>query len=178
MQHMAKLIQRWMANAPGKGNGLHDDPRSLAESVESALRLLGPAARAQQISLHVEIDVAAANLPAGPVYPIVANAIRNSIEAIADSRATRDRRIEVLVKLIAEGDQIELMIRDSGPGVRPELFDAQGGLRFGVTTKANGHGVGLSLSRDLVRNLGGTLTLTNRRPQGAELVVRLPVSAN
>jgi signal transduction histidine kinase len=174
MQHMAKLIHRWMAN--GKSPGLHDDPRSLAESLESALRLLGPAAKAHQISLHVEIDEAAANLPAGPVYPIVANAIRNSIEAIADSRATRDRRIEVLVRRIDA--QIELTIRDSGPGVRQELFDAHGGLRFGVTTKATGHGVGLSLSRDLVRNLGGTLTLTNRRPHGAELVVRLPATRN
>jgi two-component system, NtrC family, C4-dicarboxylate transport sensor histidine kinase DctB len=164
-----------MAN-PGPCTGLHDDKRSLAESVENALRLLGPAAHAQQIGLHAEIDVAAANLPAGPVYPIVANALRNSIEALADSRATRDRRIELLVRRTP--DQLELIVRDSGPGLRPELFDAHGSLRFGVTTKATGHGVGLSLSRDIVHNLGGTLTLTNRRPHGAELVVRLPLPTN
>jgi signal transduction histidine kinase len=175
MQHMAKLIHRWMSQ-PGNSAGLHDDRRSLAECVESALRLLGPAAKAEHIGMHVEIDVAAANVPAGPIYPILANAIRNSIEAFAVSHASRDRRIEVLARLAGpRGEQLELIVRDTGPGVRPEVFDAQGTLRFGVTTKAGGHGVGLTLARDITHSLGGTLTLTNRRPHGAELVARLPV---
>lgn len=175
MQHMAKLIHRWMSQ-PGNSAGLHDDRRSLAECVESALRLLGPAAKAENIGLYVEIDVAAANVPAGPIYPILTNAIRNSIEAFAASHASRDRRVEVLARLAGpRGEELELIVRDTGPGVRPEVFDASGTPRFGVTTKAGGHGVGLTLARDITRSLGGTLALANRRPHGAELVVRLPV---
>lgn len=174
MQHMATLIQRWLGRPKAMGS-LHQQTRTLGETIHSAVHLLSPVAAARRIVIDVDIAAAVAGLPAGPVYPIIANAVRNSIEAMIQRPADttfQGGRIEVAARLI-EG-MVELTIRDNGPGLSAELYDESGSFIQGGTTKHGGPGLGLVLVREITANLGGTFHLANRPAGGTELVIRYP----
>lgn len=71
-------------------------------------------------------------------------------------------------------DHLDVWVRDDGPGISEtaNLF-----VPF-FTTKPNGSGIGLALSRQIAEGHGGTLTLANRREgKGCEARVRLPLRA-
>jgi C4-dicarboxylate-specific signal transduction histidine kinase len=176
MQHMAELIHRWMASplAPGE---LFQHTRTLGETIEHAVKLLSPAAALWRVEILVTLQRGAAMLPAGPVYPIIANAIRNSLEAINRPQADDDlpRTIEVCGRV--RDEQLEITVSDTGPGLDSSLLDASGRFLFGVTTKRDGHGLGLQLSREIAVSLGGELQLANRSPRGAVLTLRYPVQS-
>jgi signal transduction histidine kinase len=71
-----------------------------------------------------------------------------------------------------DGENIEIAVEDSGPGVAPEvqrrLFEPL------ITTKAKGIGLGLALVRRIVQRHGGDVTYAPREGHGARFVVRLP----
>jgi two-component system nitrogen regulation sensor histidine kinase NtrY len=96
---------------------------------------------------------------------LVRNAVDASLEAAAETGA-------VEVSWAQRKDQVEVWIRDEGPGLAntTNLF-----VPF-FTTKVDGSGIGLVLSRQIAEAHGGTLTLENRaRHRGCEAVLRLPL---
>jgi signal transduction histidine kinase len=176
LRQMADLIHRWMG-WQHEAMWQHQDTRTLRQVIDHATRLLQPAAMSRRINIVVSIADDAANLPAASVYPILANALRNGIEAIAGdpNRGSSSGTIEIGA-VIACGT-LEISVADDGPGICPSLLDQTGQFRFGVTSKPNGHGLGLSLCRDIAARLGGTLLIANRSPHGTELCLRLPLAA-
>jgi C4-dicarboxylate-specific signal transduction histidine kinase len=133
--------------------------------------------------LETRVQDDAEILPAGPIYALILNALRNAVDAIdtADRQAGRSRnpvdphRITLCAEIHSQ--ELHLRITDTGCGLEPSLVDAQGQFRYGRTTKSGGHGLGLTISRDIATQLGGQLRLTNREAGGAVLSVRYPVSA-
>lgn len=102
---------------------------------------------------------------------IVLNVFRNAIEAL---RETARREIQVSCASV-EGRAI-LRIRDTGPGLTPDEL-AQAGAPF-FTTKLTGLGVGLSISRTIAAQHGGTLTLANAdASDGGGVIVELNLPA-
>jgi PAS domain S-box-containing protein len=101
---------------------------------------------------------------------VLLNLIINAIEAM--SRVSEGPR-EVLVRS-GNGDSngVLVAVRDSGPGLDAErlghLFDAF------YTTKPNGLGMGLAISRSIIEAHGGRLWATPNVPRGAILQFMLP----
>lgn len=85
------------------------------------------------------------------IQQVLLNLIRNALEAMQES-VERDL---VLATRQVEGDMIEVSVADTGPGIAPEIA-AQLFQPF-ITTKAQGMGVGLSISRTIVESHGGRL---------------------
>ena len=175
MQRMASLIHAWMKAAP-QPRELFDQPQSLKQTLEQIIEIHRPAATEHGITLDLYLDDAASRLPAGPVFPVIANAILNSIEAIA-AMPPRDRyeQSQVLVKARVELGRVYLTVTDNGPGLSPDMFDGHGRLRIGQSTKPQGHGLGLSLSQQVANNLGGTINISNNDHGGATLTLKYPV---
>lgn len=175
LRQMAQLVQRWMRDAHAPEH-LHSQTRSLGEVAEHAVRLLLPAAAARQIKINVRLDPAAAALPAGPVYPVIANALRNSIEAIGNvAGPNRGHGIDLLAR--CDGGDVVVEVRDDGPGLNPSLLNEHGRFLLGKTTKPDGHGLGLTLCVQVAQSLGGGIDIRNLTPHGAVFTLRYPASA-
>jgi C4-dicarboxylate-specific signal transduction histidine kinase len=99
----------------------------------------------------------------------VLNVLRNAIEALTPV----DRR-EIRVDLRQKGERVILEISDSGSGIDPQLL-ARAGTPF-YSTKENGLGMGLSISRSIAEQHGGTLMITNGNEAGAVVELNLPAA--
>jgi len=102
---------------------------------------------------------------------VILNLIVNAIEAIS---ATNDRPRQLVVGSHRHGlDQVVVAVRDSGVGIDPSdlvhLFDAF------FTTKPNGMGMGLSISRSIIEAHGGRLWATPNEGGGATFQFTLPI---
>jgi signal transduction histidine kinase len=100
---------------------------------------------------------------------VIYNLLTNALEALAAAPADRPRRVELLVS--GESAGVRVTVDDSGPGiaahVAAHLFDPF------VTDKSGGMGLGLALSRTLLRHQGGDLWCEASRLGGARFVVWL-----
>lgn len=100
------------------------------------------------------------------------NLVKNAMEALGGAGA--EKILEV--KLRKTDGFAEITISDNGPGFRPLLLDIL--FERCITTKNDGVGVGLLITRDLLKKNGGTITIGNREGQnGAQVVTRLPLPA-
>jgi two-component system CitB family sensor kinase len=115
------------------------------------------------------------------VTTVVGNLLDNAIDAV---RLTDNEISEVEIELLQEASTLHVTVADSGDGVAPEFVDKL--FTEGKTTKPasglpGGRGVGLALSRQISRSLGGDLRLSSPgdtdgelRLTGAEFIAWLP----
>jgi PAS domain S-box-containing protein len=102
---------------------------------------------------------------------VILNLVVNAIEAMSvPNEAPREL---LLSTGRAEPDGVSVAVRDSGPGLAPidqeRLFEAF------YTTKSNGMGMGLSISRSIVEAHGGRLWTSMNEPRGAVFQFTVPV---
>ena len=104
---------------------------------------------------------------------VLLNLVINSIEAMSK---VEDRPRELTIVSAADGPKAVLIeVQDSGTGLEADsttrLFEPF------YTTKANGLGIGLSISRSIVESHGGRLSAGGRTPHGAIFRLTLPLEA-
>ncbi|MFG0251973.1 MAG: sensor histidine kinase [Phycisphaerales bacterium JB038] len=140
---------------------------SLAAVLQHAVEVIEPAAAERSVTVELDLAHDIVELPAGPIYPVISNALRNALEACP---------VGGQISLVAEvvGEQIVIAVHDNGGGVDPDILERV--FEFGASTKERGSGVGLALSREIVEQAGGVITLVNNPQGGATLRVALPKS--
>ena len=102
---------------------------------------------------------------------VIHNLLSNSLDAF-DSlppQRVQSRRIEIVAE--AHGADVLVVVDDSGPGVAASLSERL--FEPFVTSKTSGMGLGLSLSRTLLRHQGGDLRSEPSPLGGARFVIRL-----
>jgi two-component system sensor kinase FixL len=95
------------------------------------------------------------------IQQVLLNLLRNALDAIGQSE-----RRELLVSTQQLGeDMVEVAVADSGPGISPEV----GARLFQpfVTTKPQGMGIGLSISRSIIESHGGGIVAEPNQGGGA-----------
>ena len=102
---------------------------------------------------------------------VLLNLIVNAIEAM---NAIKERPRELTIVSASDGpDAVSIEVRDSGTGIDPDqtphIFEPF------YTTKAEGLGIGLSISRSIVEAHGGRLSAAANAPHGTVFSVSLPV---
>lgn len=141
-------------------------------SVEVA-DLLAAEARAHQVSFAFERAESLSPVMGDRIQlsQIVLNLYRNAIQAMM---AAPHRMIAVDVR--NQGEQVVLRITDSGMGFSPQVL-AHMGTEF-FTTKPEGLGVGITISRSIAEQHGGTLSFANAAQGGAVATLSLPAALN
>jgi len=104
------------------------------------------------------------------VQHVILNLVRNAVEAVAHN-STRPGALTISTRQSSDGD-VEIAVRDNGPGVPASiltrLFDPF------CTTKPHGTGLGLAVSRSIVKAHEGSLDYCPGSPDGSWFMVRLP----
>ena len=103
---------------------------------------------------------------------VILNLVVNGIEAIVNNK-NGERELSISSGKDGSNNLI-VAVRDSGAGLDPanleRVFDAF------FTTKANGMGMGLAISRTIIESPGGRLWATSNSPRGAVFQFTLPVA--
>jgi signal transduction histidine kinase len=167
MNEMAALLGRALQpSAPGKSQILHSS-RTLGGEVDRVLAGLTPMAEEAGVALRVDVDPAAAPLPAAALGHVLLNGLRNAIQACAAGGRT-ERKVDATIGLSADGAALHILITDTGDGVREAVIE-------GVSTRPGGYGLGLSVCREIVAELDGRLDLRNGAAgNGAVLDITVP----
>lgn len=115
-------------------------------------------------------DTGILNIDLDLMTQVMVNLIRNALDAVS-----RTEHPEVTVSLSASEKKPHIIIRDNGHGIaialRDELFQPF------ITTKPDGTGIGLYLSRQIVRRHGGDIRLFSKPSKGTTIVIELPHSS-
>jgi PAS domain S-box-containing protein len=105
---------------------------------------------------------------------LLLNLIVNGLDAMSDTDSG-SRRLALSTRRDGPGDWVEVAVVDTGHGISeellPRLFDSF------VTTRDEGMGLGLSISRSIVEAHGGRIRAENNADGGATLRFNLPAAA-
>ena len=103
------------------------------------------------------------------IQQVLLNVIINAVEATANAAEPREVTVESERR---EPGILEIRVRDTGAGVDTEMLDKI--FAPFVTTKPEGLGMGLSISRSIVQAHGGRIWASRNRDQGLTVHIELP----
>jgi PAS domain S-box-containing protein len=143
--------------------------------VSEVVRLVRPQLESRGVALETELDRGVQPIRGDSVQlqQVLINLLLNAADACSSLDADR-RRVVVRTATERRGGRTWCMtsIADTGKGIEPALgasiFDAF------TTTKSDGLGMGLSISRTIVQRHDGELSVSPNLPSGAIFAVRLP----
>jgi two-component system phosphate regulon sensor histidine kinase PhoR len=153
--------------------GLHRESTALADLLTALIDDVRgrPAAREHQISLVIDPAIGLVLLDPLKITQVGENLLDNAIKY-----TPRDSRIEVLANL--KGGEVEVCIRDNGPGIPSSdlshLFERFYRVDKGRSREKGGTGLGLSIVKHIVQLHGGRIWVESKPGQGAAFFFTLP----
>ena len=141
-------------------------------AIREVIELLETEAYLHGVSLELNLaeSLPFANGDPIQVQQVILNIARNGVEAMSESRSPVRR---LSVQTLVDDRLVEVVIRDTGPGVSRKSADQL--FEPFVTTKPDGLGMGLSISRSIVESFGGRLSVTTDDEPGTAFTFALPV---
>lgn len=134
----------------GESDRQVENLRKLIEEA-SALALVGAKQTGVRVSFQFEREAQFVLVDKVQIQQVLLNLIRNAIEAMQE---VVRRELTISTRHV-DAETVEIEVRDTGPGIAPSVA-AQLFQPF-VTTKRQGMGVGLSISRTIIEAHGGRL---------------------
>ena len=143
------------------------------EALTSVESIVAPQAQARQITLEIAPCPASLVVRADPdkLRQVLLNLVTNAIKFTPEKGRIR-------VSCDAAGDVAHVRVADTGPGIPADRIEAifepfvQGDRA--LNRPSEGVGLGLTISRDLTRGMGGTLSVSSTPGEGAVFTVTLP----
>jgi PAS domain S-box-containing protein len=164
---ISRLRQLFKKGAP------QTDLVDMGEVIQEMAVLLGSEASKYSISILTELSLELPRVVADRVQlqQVLMNLMLNGIEAMRD---TQSRGQLIIKSQMAEGGQLLISVSDTGVGLPAEQADQIFNAFF--STKVQGTGMGLSISRSIIESHGGRLWATSNDGIGATFNFTLPAA--
>jgi PAS domain S-box-containing protein len=140
----------------------------LSEIIE--LLMHQPGSGQIEIATVLGADVPIQGDPSG-LRQVFMNLLYNAFQSIREGG-----RVEITTQRSGDGEAVEVLIRDTGCGIAPEVMDRIWDPFFTTKEVGKGLGLGLALTYNIVKRHGGTISVESRLNEGSLFTVRLPVS--
>jgi C4-dicarboxylate-specific signal transduction histidine kinase len=150
------------------------DLLNINDAVATVIMLVGAEAQRNRVSLRTELSDGLPPVMGDRIQlqQVILNLIMNAIEAMSGVEGTQQKLLVVSRKDGSDGVIVE--VQDSGPGlggIAPDrVFDAF------YTTKPEGMGIGLAVSRTIIESHGGQLRAFANVPKGVVFQFQLPTN--
>ena len=148
------------------------EPLNLNASIEAALQRKASELNLKNITLVKELSLSLPYVKADPIQieQVLSNLITNAEEAISKFHGFGEIRVNTKLT----DTELEIRITDDGPGIPADhisnIFDPF------VTTKEKGIGLGLTISKSIILNHGGSLRVESEWGKGTTILIRLPLT--
>jgi signal transduction histidine kinase len=140
--------------------------QSVRPIVDRAVAMVRQPAQDRRVTIDVRAERVEADVDGDRLEQVLINLLLNAIEA-----SPVGGRVELTAA--PDPDGLRITVHDDGagvaPGIREHIFDPY------FTTKENGVGLGLALSREAVAQHGGALDLAPQNGRGSTFVLHLPL---
>jgi len=171
----AGVVRRLLASSRPNSTGTPAQPVNIVQTVEEILTLVNSYVNRAGITLI-------RRLPDELLPPVMAvpgelddvwlNLILNAHDALTGHK---DPQIGIEVSYPPDGDMIEVMVWDNGPGIPSEIVSEIFKPFFTTKPAGEGTGLGLHICRQVVDRVGGTISVDTSLNEGTTFTIRLPV---
>ena len=171
-QHAIGVIRHLRKLLKGGSEG-ENEQLDLAEVIQDAVHILQPEATKRGINLAAKGIESPLPVRADRVHlqQLIFNLSNNAMDAISHAASTH--RVVTICAAVRELCQVEVCIRDSGPGIPGDQLGAVFDTFY--TTKKEGTGLGLSIARTIIETYGGNIWAENCPKGGAVFRFTLPL---
>ena len=158
-----RIIQNFIQFSKESGSNMVCDLNEIAHQTLPFLKTL-----IHKTKLKFHLDSKKALVEAEPclLQQVVFNLIKNALQAVKEEG-------EVLIESRVDEDQVYLSVEDNGCGITPE--DQARLFAPFFTTKPEGTGLGLRISRQWIENFGGRLSFKSCKGKGSRFTFCLPL---
>jgi PAS domain S-box-containing protein len=174
-RHLLSLIEELLSFSRIEAGSecIYVEELNAPDLARDAAALVEPLAAAKGLAFHVDVPAALPVLESDPgkVRQILVNLLSNAVKFTQQG--------EVALSAYSEGGRVAFVVRDTGVGIPREyqerVFEAFWQVRYPTMYHTGGTGLGLSVSRQLARMLGGDLSVESEAGRGSTFTVWLPV---
>ena len=152
------------------------EPVFLPQLVGQVVRMLG-----KQVTYHATLEQDYAHdlplllLPRSRLTQVFTNLLINAVQAVQEVKRPLHR---VRISVRGDAEAVVVSITDSGPGIPPEIIERVFDPFFTTKSlgeqKTGGSGLGLSISRAILQDLGGDLVVESVHGEGATFIAIIP----
>ncbi len=147
----------------------HKRPVSVDELLRETFELFDPMLQGKQI--HLQTDIAPQSIPVtgdpDRLKQVFLNLLQNAVEALEGSGTIR-------VTARSEDGRARIEFENDGPAIPQEMADRIFDPFF--TTKADGTGLGLAVTKNIINDHGGEISIRSEGGRGVSFIVTLPLS--
>jgi PAS domain S-box-containing protein len=174
-ERCARIVNNFLALARQRPPERH--PVYLNQVVREAVELLAYPLRVDSVEVYFDL---AEGLPvlradAHQLHQVVVNLVANAHQAMRETPLPR--RLTLATGVAESGGRVWLEVRDTGPGIAPEVYERIFEPFFTTKPPGVGTGLGLSLCQGIVAGHGGVISAVCPEAPGAVFRVELPVEA-
>lgn len=163
-QRLERLVNGLLDFA--RPNELRKEEQDLRILAEKACSVLESEAVAKRVAVLQDLDSVRVQADPDALMQVLLNLLGNGVHSV-------EKGGNVVVKLRKRGNNAVMEVLDDGAGI-PEKLGQRIFSPF-VTSKSDGCGLGLSVSRRIAEDHGGTLEAENRAEGGARFILTLPL---
>jgi two-component system C4-dicarboxylate transport sensor histidine kinase DctB len=146
------------------------NPVAVGDTIDTALSLFEPRFEAERVMLTRELPAGRLHVHAEEIRleQVLVNLIANALDAVAGMDGAT-----IAIGARRSGHKVEIWVADNGPGIDRAHLERIFDPFFTTKPVGSGLGLGLSLSYNIIKDLGGTLAVAETGPAGTRFLITL-----